>query len=233
MHPFTLERPRDVAAAIALGAEPGGPVADYIAGGTDMLQLLQEEIRRPERLVALGAGVLDDRIEIGPTVRSGSARLSGMSEVAEHAGVRDELPADRPGTARRRLPSGPQHGDDRRQPPAADTLRLLPRHRRHGLQQAPSRYRAARRWKARTACTRSWAGPRCIAVARLRPGRRAGRARRGAPPAAAEGDGRAARGVSPPARRHAARGDRAGRRARSSPRSRCRPPRRWPGIRTT
>jgi xanthine dehydrogenase YagS FAD-binding subunit len=92
MHPFTLERPRDVAAAIAFGTEPGGPVTDYIAGGTDMLQLLQEDIRRPERLVALGAGVLDDRIEIGPdgTLRLGAA--ARMSEVADHAGVRESFP---------------------------------------------------------------------------------------------------------------------------------------------
>ena len=64
MHPFTLERPRDLVTAIALAAAPGGPSAEYIAGGTDMLPLLKEEIRHPDRLVALGAGALDDRIEI-------------------------------------------------------------------------------------------------------------------------------------------------------------------------
>jgi xanthine dehydrogenase YagS FAD-binding subunit len=92
MHPFTLERPRDVAAAVALGAEPSGPATDYIAGGTDMLQLLQEEIRRPERLVALGVGVLDDRIEVRPdgTLRLGAG--ARMSDVADHAGVREAFP---------------------------------------------------------------------------------------------------------------------------------------------
>ena len=92
MHPFTLERPRDVAAAVALGAAPGGPATDYIAGGTDMLQLLQEEIRRPERLVALGVGVLDDRIEVRPdgTLRLGAG--ARMSDVADHAGVREAFP---------------------------------------------------------------------------------------------------------------------------------------------
>ena len=54
MYPFTLDRPRDVAAALALGAQTGrnDAPAEYIAGGTDMVQLLQEDVRRPERLVS-------------------------------------------------------------------------------------------------------------------------------------------------------------------------------------
>ena len=67
MHPFTLERPRDLAAALSLKAQAGrndAPV-EYIAGGTDMVQLLQEYVRRPERLVSL-AGLLDNRIDLGP-----------------------------------------------------------------------------------------------------------------------------------------------------------------------
>ena len=64
MHPFTLERPRDLPAALALRAQAGrnDAPAEYIAGGTDMVQLLQEYVRRPERLVSL-AGLLDDRID--------------------------------------------------------------------------------------------------------------------------------------------------------------------------
>ena len=49
MHPFTLERPRDLSTALAFGAHSGrtdAPV-EYIAGGTDMVQLLQEDVRRP------------------------------------------------------------------------------------------------------------------------------------------------------------------------------------------
>ena len=66
MHPFTLERPRDLAAALAFRAQAGrnDAAAEYIAGGTDMVQLLQEYVRRPERLVSL-AGLLDNRIEVG------------------------------------------------------------------------------------------------------------------------------------------------------------------------
>src|ERR671911_1385133 len=92
MHPFTLERPRDLAAALALRPRPGGnePPAEYIAGGTDMVQLLQENVRRPERLVSL-AGLLDNRIDVGPQgLRLGAAAT--MAEVAAHPGVIEQFP---------------------------------------------------------------------------------------------------------------------------------------------
>src|SRR5918992_210715 len=83
MHPFTLERPRDLPAAIGLRGE-------YIAGGTDMVQLLQEYVRQPDRLVSL-AGLLDDRIEVGPQgLRLGAAAT--MAEVAAHPGVVEQFP---------------------------------------------------------------------------------------------------------------------------------------------
>src|ERR687889_1551116 len=92
MHPFVLERPNDLAAALALRAQAGGndASAEYIAGGTDMVQLLQEYVRRPERLVSL-AGVLDRRIEVGPQgLRLGAAAT--MAEVAAHPTVVEQYP---------------------------------------------------------------------------------------------------------------------------------------------
>ena len=58
MEPFTLERPSGIAGVVALGAQAGrnDAAAEYIAGGTDMIQLLQENVRRPTRLVDLTAG---------------------------------------------------------------------------------------------------------------------------------------------------------------------------------
>jgi xanthine dehydrogenase YagS FAD-binding subunit len=83
MHPFTLERPRDLSAAVALSGE-------YIAGGTDMVQLLQEYVRRPDRLVSL-AGLLDNRIEVGLRgLRIGAGAT--MAEVAAHPGVTQQFP---------------------------------------------------------------------------------------------------------------------------------------------
>jgi xanthine dehydrogenase YagS FAD-binding subunit len=92
MHPFTLERPRDLPTALALRAQAGrnDAPAEYIAGGTDMVQLLQEQVRRPERLVSL-AGLLDNRVEAGPQgLRLGAAAT--MAEVAAHPAVVERFP---------------------------------------------------------------------------------------------------------------------------------------------
>src|SRR3954463_15221399 len=92
MHPFTLERPRDLSAALTLRAQAGrnDAPAEYIAGGTDMVQLLQEYVRRPERLVSL-AGLLENRIESGPQgIRVGAAAT--MAEVAAHPTVIEQFP---------------------------------------------------------------------------------------------------------------------------------------------
>src|SRR3989449_2499651 len=92
MHPFVLERPRDLSAALTSGAQAGrnDARAEYIAGGTDMVQLLQENVRRPERLVSL-AGLLDNRIEVGPQgLRLGAAAT--MAEVAAHPEVMQQFP---------------------------------------------------------------------------------------------------------------------------------------------
>ena len=92
MHPFTLERPRDLAAALALRAQAGrnDATAEYIAGGTDMVQLLQEFVRRPERLVSL-AGLLANGIDVGlKGLRLGAAAT--MADVAAHPGVVEQFP---------------------------------------------------------------------------------------------------------------------------------------------
>jgi xanthine dehydrogenase YagS FAD-binding subunit len=92
MHPFTLERPRDLSAALAFGAQAGrnDALAEYIAGGTDLVQLLQEYVRRPERLVSL-AGLLDDRIEVGQQgLRFGAGAT--MADAAAHPIVIEQFP---------------------------------------------------------------------------------------------------------------------------------------------
>src|SRR3954467_2291141 len=92
MHPFVLERPTDLAAALALRAQAGrnDAAAEYIAGGTDMVQLLQEHVRRPDRLVSL-AGILDSRIDVGPQgLRLGAAAT--MAEGAAHPAVVEQFP---------------------------------------------------------------------------------------------------------------------------------------------
>jgi xanthine dehydrogenase YagS FAD-binding subunit len=92
MHPFLLERPRDLAAALALRAQAGRNDADaeYIAGGTDMVQLLQENVRTPHQLVSL-AGLLDSRVELTPQgLRLGAAAT--MADVAANPTVAAQFP---------------------------------------------------------------------------------------------------------------------------------------------
>jgi xanthine dehydrogenase YagS FAD-binding subunit len=92
MHPFTLERPSDLAAAFAFRAQAGRNDApsEYIAGGTDMVQLLQEYVRRPNQLVSL-AGLLDSTIELGSQgLRIGAAAT--MADVAAHRAVSEQFP---------------------------------------------------------------------------------------------------------------------------------------------
>jgi xanthine dehydrogenase YagS FAD-binding subunit len=92
MHPFVLERPTNLAAALGLRAQAGrnDAAVEYIAGGTDMVQLLQENVRQPKRLVSL-AGLLDSRIEFGPQgLRLGAAAT--MTDVAAHPGVVEHFP---------------------------------------------------------------------------------------------------------------------------------------------
>src|SRR5438874_12879378 len=92
MHPFRLDRPSELAGALTLGAQAGrnDAPAEYFAGGTDMVQLLQEYVRRPDRLVSL-AGLLDNRIEVGPQgLRIGAAAT--MANVAAHPAVADLFP---------------------------------------------------------------------------------------------------------------------------------------------
>jgi xanthine dehydrogenase YagS FAD-binding subunit len=92
VHPFVLERPTNLSSALALRAQAGrndAPV-EYIAGGTDMVQLLQEYVRRPSRIVSL-AGLLDRSVDTGPGgLRLGAAAT--MAEVAAHPAVVQQYP---------------------------------------------------------------------------------------------------------------------------------------------
>ncbi len=96
MVPFAYARAASVSAATASGArhrsdgvhEAGG---DFLAGGTDMVQLMGEHLRNPDRIVDISALPGLDRVE----VMSGVLRLGAltrMSDAAAHAVVRAECP---------------------------------------------------------------------------------------------------------------------------------------------
>jgi xanthine dehydrogenase YagS FAD-binding subunit len=87
MHPFTYRRAADAPSATSLLREPGSEV---IAGGTDLLQLMKDDVRRPARLVDI-TGLPWGAIEWGPAgLRLGA--LARMGDVADVAAVRDGYP---------------------------------------------------------------------------------------------------------------------------------------------
>jgi xanthine dehydrogenase YagS FAD-binding subunit len=87
MEAFTIEAPRDLDAALAAVRQPG---AKFIAGGTDLMQLMKDWVERPGRLIDLDGLPLDDvRIDdsggrIGALVR--------MADLADHPELRRRYP---------------------------------------------------------------------------------------------------------------------------------------------
>jgi xanthine dehydrogenase YagS FAD-binding subunit len=78
VRPFRLDRPRTVPEAIEAAAMGGR----FIAGGTTLIDLMREEVERPERLIDVNALPLRGiRVE-GPDLLIGA--LARMAEVADH-----------------------------------------------------------------------------------------------------------------------------------------------------
>jgi xanthine dehydrogenase YagS FAD-binding subunit len=87
MQSFQLVHPDSVNAAVAAAATPG---AKYLAGGTDLMQLMKDNLEAPARLVDLEQLPLT-RIVLD----NGSLRLEAMarmSDVAAHPIVRERFP---------------------------------------------------------------------------------------------------------------------------------------------
>ena len=87
MQPFAFLRVSSPEVASQAGRQDG---SEFIAGGTDMLQLLKDGVRRPRRLIDITA--LDwTAIEVGPSgLRIGA--LARMSDAADHPEVHAAYP---------------------------------------------------------------------------------------------------------------------------------------------
>jgi xanthine dehydrogenase YagS FAD-binding subunit len=86
MHPFAYAPAADAAAASAAALRG----AEFIAGGTDMLQLLQEGVRRPEEIADI------NRLPLGAIEEEpdGALRLGALvrlQEAADHVALRDRF----------------------------------------------------------------------------------------------------------------------------------------------
>src|SRR5204862_5704765 len=88
MRPLAYAAAPSAGSAIAWAARGQG--AEFIAGGTDMLQLLQERVREPAELIDITRLPLAE-IAAG----AGGARLGAlarMADVADDPGIREHFP---------------------------------------------------------------------------------------------------------------------------------------------
>jgi xanthine dehydrogenase YagS FAD-binding subunit len=97
MRPFRFESPADLPHALRLGRGTGqgqtDAVAQFLAGGTTLIDLMKLDVLRPQRVVDLGPLRVSSReIEFGPSGLRLSA-FARMSRVADHPRVLAEYPA--------------------------------------------------------------------------------------------------------------------------------------------
>jgi xanthine dehydrogenase YagS FAD-binding subunit len=101
MRPFAYQRPRDTGAAVAAASATRTPrgtasvhaPAQFIAGGTTMLDLMKLDVMRPRRLIDLG--LLADAEEQHAEVSEAGLRLGAMlrmADAADDAKIRADYP---------------------------------------------------------------------------------------------------------------------------------------------
>ena len=125
MKSFSYERAKTPAEAAAAAARIAG--AKFIAGGTNLLDLMKLEIETPVHLIDVN-GLALDKIEVAP---DGGLRIGALvrnTDLAADERVRREYPL-----LSRALLAGAsgqlaQQGDDRGQSPATHALRVFLRH---------------------------------------------------------------------------------------------------------
>jgi xanthine dehydrogenase YagS FAD-binding subunit len=88
MHPFEYSRATDASHALISGAKPQ---AKFVAGGTNLIDLMKCEVERPARLVDINALPLAAVEAVKGGIRIGA--LARMSDVAANALVRQHAPA--------------------------------------------------------------------------------------------------------------------------------------------
>src|SRR5437868_10040912 len=88
MHPFDYARASDVPHALNSG---GRDAAKFIAGGTNLVDLMKCDVERPAHVVDINALPMAEITRESGGVRIGA--LARMSDVAEHALVREYAPA--------------------------------------------------------------------------------------------------------------------------------------------
>ncbi len=120
MNPFQYQRANDVAGAIQRIA-PGGK---FLAGGTNLVDLMKNGVEKPAMLIDLNRIALgtieelpDGGVRLGATARN--------SDTANHPAGTATVSAASEGDSFRRFSATAQPGDQRRQFAAADAVSLF------------------------------------------------------------------------------------------------------------
>ncbi|MBN8826835.1 MULTISPECIES: xanthine dehydrogenase family protein subunit M [unclassified Spirosoma] len=93
MRPFTYTRATDVASAIRLLSQ--NPNARFLAGGTNLLDLMKEDVERPNTLIDISELGLTDIKSIASGSNKGGISLGGLgknTDAANHPLVRQHYP---------------------------------------------------------------------------------------------------------------------------------------------
>ena len=88
MHPFDFARPHEIDGAIRSGSRDG---AKFIAGGTNLVDLMKCDVERPSHIVDINDLHLKSIARETGGIRIGA--LARMSDVADDANVRQHFPA--------------------------------------------------------------------------------------------------------------------------------------------
>ncbi len=134
MRPFTYERAER---RRRRGKAAASPAPRFLAGGTNLLDLMKLEIERPPHLIDVSRLPLATSTR-RPTAACASAPWPPTPTSPPTPACARAIPVLAAGAALRRLAAVAQQGHDRRQSAAAHPLRLLLRHRQ-ALQQARAR----------------------------------------------------------------------------------------------
>ena len=121
MRAFTYERPDNVAAAMQAASQPG---ASFIAGGTNLLDLMKIDVEQPTHLVDISRLPLREVAETA----DGGLRIGALvsnTDLAADQRVRQRYPVLAHGASERCLGPVAQPGDDGGQPAAAHALPVL------------------------------------------------------------------------------------------------------------
>lgn len=140
MNPFAYQRATAPDAAIRAVSAPG---AKFLGGGTNLIDLMKDDVEHPTLLVDINHLELT-RITNTPAGGVMIGALVRNSDLANHELIKTNYPLLSEAAPERSLAATPEHGDNGRQPPPADPVLLLHRHRLSGLQQAQPRQRMRR-----------------------------------------------------------------------------------------